>query len=367
MTLIADTLDSPAPPRRAPDTSLSGWARWREGLFGSLGNTLLTLLVLAVLAWVVPPLVRWAVIDAVWSGPAEACAARSGACWAFLAEKTRFILFGLYPAAAQGAPALASLLLGALLVASGLPRLWGRNLLVAWILVPLLAVLVMAGVFSGLRVGTDQWGGLPLTLLLTTVAMGGAFPLAVVLALARRSRFRLFRLMAVCVIEGVRGVPLITVLYGAILLVPLMLPAGTAIDKLLRAQGAILLFTASYLAEIIRAGLQAIPPGQYEAARSLGLGYGLTMRLVVLPQALRLVIPSIVTLAIGILQDTTLVAVIGIHDLLSASKLAATDPDWLGFYTEGFCLVATLYFALCFAASRYSLWLERYLARGQGY
>ena len=172
------------------------------------------------------------------------------------------------------------------------------------------------------------------------------------------------RILPTIFIEIVRGVPLIAVLYVAILLFPLMLPQGAAIDKLLRVQIALMLFVSANLAEIIRAGLQSVPPGQYEAARALGLGGWLSLRLVVLPQALRVAIPSFVNLAIGLLQDTTLVLVIGLFDFLNTARAAAADPTWLGFYDEAFCFVAMVYFVVCFIGSRYSLWLEGRLARG---
>jgi general L-amino acid transport system permease protein len=190
--------------------------------------------------------------------------------------------------------------------------------------------------------------------------------LAIALALARRSRMGLLRMMAVVVIESVRGVPLIAVLYVSTLLFPLMLPAGATIDKLLRAQVAIVIFIAAYMAENVRAGLQAVPKGQLEAAQALGLPWAKAMRLVVLPQALRAVIPSFVNLGIGLFLDTTLVIVIGLFDFLNTAKVAATDPKWLGFYDESYLFVALVYFTICFGGSRYSLWLEARLARKLG-
>lgn len=322
---------------------------------------MLTTACVAFLGWVVPPVVRWAVIDAVWSGTPETCRQASGACWAFVGDKFRFMIFGFYPPGQHWKPTVAMMLLLALIAASAMPRFWHRRMLAVWGAGIVAAVLLMTGAPRIGTVSTDVWAGLPLTLLLSVIGLIGAFPLALLLALGRRSRRGGIRVLAVLVIETTRGVPLIAVLYAATLLVPLMLPPGIAIDKLLRAQLALMLFIAAYMAEIIRAGLQGVPHGQYEAASALGLGFWATLRLVVLPQALRLVIPSFVTLAIGVLQNTTLVVVIGIFDFLNTARAATSDPDWFGFFNEAFCFAAAVYFALSFLASRYSLWLERRL------
>lgn len=203
---------------------------------------------------------------------------------------------------------------------------------------------------------------MPITLLVSIAGLIFAFPMAVLLALGRQSSMGFIRTLSVIFVEGVRGVPLIAVLYIAMLIVPMALPGTVPLDKLLRAQIGITLFASAYLAEVIRAGLQSVPSGQREAAASLGLGYWQLARLVIFPQALRAVIPAIVNLSIGILLNTSLLAVIGINDLLSTAKIAATDPQWLGFYTESFAFAAIVYFAISFGASRFSLWLERRLA-----
>ena len=337
--------------------------RWRHGLFGTPLNAVITIAVLALLVWAVPPLVRWALLDATWTGTADACHARSGACWAFIAEKARFITFGFYPQSQQGNEVAALVMMAALLVASTRPQSWGGKLVPIWVIGLGLAIAAMAGAPGRHYVSTSLWSGVPLTLLMALVALALAFPIALVLALARRSRFGLYRTMAVVFIEVVRGVPLVAVLYIATLLLPLMLPGGTGIDKLLRTQIMFTIFVAAYMAEIIRGGLQSVPNGQAEAAASLGLGYWATLRLVVLPQALRTSIPAFVNLAIAVLQDTTLVTVIGLFDFLNTARTATADPNWLGFYDEAYVLVAGVYFIACFAGSRYSLALERRLAR----
>ncbi|MEZ2410393.1 amino acid ABC transporter permease [Bosea sp. RCC_152_1] len=327
-------------------------------LTGTRGNLLITLALLTSAAWLLPPLVRWSLIDAVWRGDAATCASAAGACWAFIGEKLRFIVFGFYPQPLQWRASLAVVLVALLVTATAWPSLWGRRLLAVWLVAIPGIPAVLLGWPAGDVVPTEKWGGLPVTLLLAVGAFAGAFPLAILLALGRRSRMGGIRLLSIVFIELLRGVPFIAVLYAATLLFPLMLPAGSDVDKFLRAQIALVLFVAAYLAEIIRGGLQAIPVGQYEAAKALGLSYWRSMRLVVLPQAFRLVIPPLVNLAIGVFQDTTLVIIIGMFDFLNTSRVSATDPHWLGFYTEAYVFAALIYFLVCFGASRYSLWLE---------
>lgn len=344
--------------------------RWRSplqisGLFDTKLNGLITLLSLLFLLWLIVPLWDWAVRDAVWWGSAQDCGTTdAGACWAFIGAKARFILFGFYPPDLQWRPLSVLLIIGALLCVSAMPRFWSIRLLPAWFVGLLLSWLLMTGMVTPPGVPTNQWGGLPITILISLVGLASAFPLATLLALARRSSMGLLRTAAIVFIECLRGIPLIAVLYVAMLIVPMALPAQALSDKLLRAQIGITLFVSAYLAEVIRAGLQSVPAGQTEAAYSLGLGYWRAMHLIVLPQALKAVIPAIVNLSIGILLNTALLAVIGISDLLNTAKIAATDPNWLGFYSETFLFAGVIYFAISFSASRFSQWLERRLQRG---
>ncbi len=335
----------------------------RTGLFGTRANTLVTVATLLLLSQTLPPLFRWAVLDATFSGNAASCT-REGACWAFVTAKLRFILFAFYPPALQWRPSLVILLLAAILTASALPRLWGRTLLIAWPLTILACWLLMQGAFTSTPVASNQWGGLPVTLFVWAVCFAAATPIAVLLALARRSTLGGFRTFSVLYIELMRGTPMVAILYVAMLILPMALPDALSLDKMLRAIVMITLFWAAYIAEVIRAGLQAIPSGQHEAATALGLGYWRTQRLVILPQALRIVIPGMVNLAIGFLLATSLLAVIGIFDLLNAARASAADPQWLGFYNEAYLVVAVIYFVICFGASRYSRWLENKLAAG---
>jgi len=336
----------------------SAMGRLWSGLFGSPLNAAVTATV-AALAWLAAaPFLRWALFDATWSGNAEACAARSGACWAFIGEKLRFILFGFYPFAEHWRAAAALALLVLLLGLAAVPRLWSGRLVLLCAALFSAAWALLAGSFGAAAVPSSQWGGLPLSLILTIAAFGGGFPIGLALALGRRSRLPAVRWLCAGYIELVRGLPLIAVLYLAMLVLPLALPPGVEWDKLVRALLAMTLFFAAYLAEIIRAGLQGLPESQTEAALALGYSRFGALRHVVLPQALTSVLPALVTLAIGILQATTLVAAIGVFDLLNASRAAANDPAWLGFYGEAYAFAALVYFAICFMASRYGSWLE---------
>jgi general L-amino acid transport system permease protein len=349
------------PPRGS--AGLFGWLR--ANLFGSVFNSGLTLLAVAVIAVAVPPLVRWAFIDAIWSAPNGQACHGGGACWAFIGQKLRFILFGRYPADQDWRPLIAVVIFVAMILAACDRRLWGRRLAVLWF-VGLSAVgfLMWGGVLGLPYVETALWSGLPLTLILAVVAIVFAFPLAILLALGRRSRLPAVRAICVAYIELVRGVPLITVLFMASLMLPLFLPAGVTIDKLLRAQIAFILFAAAYLAEVVRGGLQAVPRGQVEAADALGLSYIQRTRLIVLPQALSMVIPPLVNTFIGMFKDTSLVVIVSLFDLLGATEFALTDANWQGFYVEADVFVALIYWSFCFFMSRYSQMLEREFNRG---
>lgn len=343
----------------------SPWRWLRANLFNTWYNALLTVVILWALAQVATPLFGWLVTKSVLAPatPAE-CRQAGGACWAFIHEKYRLILFGTYPYAEQWRPMLAVLLMIGLLVVSADRRLWDRRLGVIWLVgMTALAILMYGGVFGLTYVENTLWGGLPLTLLLTVVGLVVAFPLAVALALGRRSTLPLIRAISVVFIELVRGVPLVSILFMASVMFPLFMPQGVSVDKLLRAQIGLILFAAANMAEVIRGGLQSIPKGQYEAADALGLSYWQSMRKVVLPQALVMVIPPIVNTAIAMFKDTSLVIIIGLFDLLTAAKAALTDPAWRGFYQESYLFIAVIYWAFCFALSKYSQKLEKDLNR----
>ena len=284
--------------------------------------------------------------------------------WALIHERFRFILLGTYPFHQQWRPALVCLLFFALYAVSALRACWRPWLALAWVAVPAGAVLLLRGGLPGLpAVPSELWGGLPLTLLLSTVGFAAAFPPAVALALGRRSRLPAIRALSIAYIEIIRGVPLITLLFMASFMFPLFVPQSFTLDKVLRAQIAFAMVVAAYLAEVIRAGLEAIPAGQYEAASSLGLRFWPATLLVVLPQALRVTIPALVNTFIGFFKDTSLVLIIGLFDLLYMGKIALSDPPWQSFSTEVYLLLAVIYIAFCFAMSKYSRGLERELGR----
>ena len=325
-------------------------------------NSALTVVVIAIVGAMAVPLVRWALVNATWTGTAADCRARAGACWAFVGHKMPFIIFGLYPASEHWRPALATVVLLALIAATAMPRCWNLRLGIAWAVGLAIAFLVMHGVGPLEVVRTQAWGGLPVTIMLTAIGLGLGFPIGVLLALGRRSRYPVVRAIASAIVEVVRGVPLIAVLYLAVLVFPLTLPSGLEPDKLLLAQVAIALFASAYLAEAVRAGLQMIPRARTEAALALGLGRWQAMRLVILPEALRIVVPSFISIAVGFFQDTSLIVIVGLFDLLNTARLAAQDPTWLGFSTEAFAFVGLIYFCGSAAISRYGLWLEWRLA-----
>ena len=352
-----------------------GPAAWlRANLFGSWWSTAVTLLLgYLVVRWGLE-LLSWGVVHAVWTVPrtaagapdTAACRARIGvgACWAVIHDKARFILFGRYPFDQQWRPAVVVLLFLGLYAASAWRRLWRRELAGIWVgTLAVIGLLMWGGVLGMPYVPTDSWGGLPITLILSTFGLAAAFPLAVVVALGRRSRLPAIKALCVGYVELIRGVPLITLLFMASVMFPLFMPAGINPDKLLRAQVAIILFVAAYVAEVIRGGLQALPRGQYEAADALGLGYWKKTGLVILPQALRLVIPPLVNTFIGFFKDTSLVLIIGIYDLLTAAKVALDDPAWQSYSVEVYITVAAIYFAFCYTMARYARGLERELGR----
>src|SRR5277367_2739402 len=360
------TQDLPLPAERPPTPS-AGVVSWLRGnLFNGIGNMLLTLAAAWFLILAISRLVRWALIDAIWHADSGRECRGDGACWAFIAEKIRFILFGRFPYAEQWRPLFVVLIFVGLILASCDRRLWGRRLMLLWLggLV-LVGVLMWGGILGMSYVETDLWNGLPLTLILAVVGMALAFPLAILLALGRRSQLPAVRAICVAYIELIRGVPLITVLFMASVMLPLFLPTGLTIDKLLRAQIAFILFAAAYLAEVVRGGLQALPKGQTEGADALGLSYWQKTAFIILPQALRLVIPPLVNTFIGFFKDTSLVLIIGLFDLLTMGKVALSDPPWQSFSTEVYISLGVIYIAFCYAMSRYSRGLERELGASQ--
>jgi general L-amino acid transport system permease protein len=355
--------DKPAEELKPPVASvgLIGWIR--ANLFNGWFNSLLTIVTLYFLWIVVPPFIRWAFIDSVWNTTGAVCRNADGACWSIITTNFRFILFGFFPYDQQWRPLVAMLLLFGLLFYSRNRNHWTKGLGYSWIagLVGM-GFLMKGGLFGLPSVESTQWGGLPLTLLLSVFGLTAAYPLGVILALGRQSRMPAIRVLCIIYIELIRGVPLISLLFMGSIIFPLFLPEGITINKILRAQAAIILFTAAYIAEVVRGGLQAMGRGQYEAAESIGLNYFLTMRLIILPQALKIVIPPTVQQLISAFKDTSLVVIIALFDLLKTSQTVLSNPEWMGFSREAYIFVAILYFLGCFSMANYSRKLEKELS-----
>ncbi len=347
-------------PREAP---LHGWMVWaRRNLFPTPFDTVLNLTVAALFAWVLALVLPWVLFDATWSGDSRADCDGRGACWAFVVNRFDQFIYGFYPLDERWRVnfAIAGLALGltALLV-RGVPgkRVTGLLMLLVY---PLLAFWLLKGGFLGLpEVATARWGGLMLTLVIGVSGIVLSFPLGVALALGRRSGLPVIHGFSVVFIELWRGLPMVTVLFMAIVMLPYFLPAGMKLDSLGLAVAGIVMFQSAYLAEIVRGGLQAVSKGQYEAADALGFGYWRTTFYIVLPQAIRIMIPGLVNNSISLLKDTTLVMVVGLFDLLNIVTAGSSDPDWLGTAAEGQVFVGLVFWTMCFGMSRYSQRLER--------
>jgi general L-amino acid transport system permease protein len=367
---------SEPPPRGA-----RGIVHWvRVNLFATVSDTILTFVGLLFVAWLVPPLLDWAFFSAQWTGTDRSFCATvaqggiqpdgwSGACWAFVRAKFETFMFGRYPVAERWRVMLTAVLFVALLVPLLIPRVprKGLNAVLFFGVFPFVAFFLLVGGWFGLRfVETPLWGGLMVTLVLSFVGISVSLPLGIVLALGRRSKLPVVKMVCVIFIETVRGVPLVTVLFMASVMLPLFLPPGTAFDKLLRALIGVALFASAYMAEVVRGGLQAIPRGQYEGAASLGLGYWQSMSFIVLPQALTLVIPGIVNTFIGLFKDTSLVYIIGMFDLLGIVRQNFTDANWASPQTpiSGLVFAGFVFWIFCFGMSRYSMFTERRLETG---
>ena len=350
-----------------PRMSVGPVAWLKANLFSNWFNTLLTLLAAYLIWLIVPPLLQWALIDATWSGSTRADCTSGGACWVFIQQRFGQFMYGFYPSELRwrvDATLWLAIVGAAPLFVPQMPRkaVYGLAFLAIY---PFIAwTLLHGGVFGLSVVSTSQWGGLMLTLVIAYVGITGALPLGILLALGRRSNLPAIKVICVTFIEFWRGVPLITVLFMSSVMLPLFLPEGMHFDKLMRALIGVILFQSAYIAEVVRGGLQAIPKGQYEAAAAMGLGYWRMMGLVILPQALKLVIPGIVNVFIALFKDTSLVIIIGLFDLLNSIKQATTDPAWLGMATEGYVFAALIFWIFCFGMSRYSLHLERKLDTG---
>lgn len=364
----SDMVDARPPPVRAG--GIVGWSR--KNLFATPLDSILTLLGVAFLLWVVPPLYNFVIGNAVPPGgtPADCKALNAGACWAYIASEMEFFIYGFYSIPEQWRPnivfALGALLIIPLLIPSAPFK--RTNALLFLIVFPIVSYFLLHGGVFGLRtIPTEDWGGLLLTLILSVVGITLSFPIGIVLALGRQSQLPIIKTLCVSFIELIRAVPLITILFMASIMLPLFMPQGATVDKLLRALVGVTLFTSAYMAEVVRGGLQAIPRGQYEAASALGLGYWKRMYFIILPQALKHVIPGIVNSFISLFKDTSLVYIVGMKDLLEAVKTKNDSAiEWLSANTAitGYLFAAMVFWVFCFFMSRYSLFIERRLNTG---
>lgn len=345
--------------RPAP-SNLRGPVKWIiENLLSSPFNVAMTLLSLTFLAYIIPPFIQWAILDANFVGSTKEDCTGGGACWVFVKEKINLFLYGFYPEEEYWRINLSFVLF---FVFGALFKYLGKTFtqkIAIFSLYPIITYfLITGGVLGTPEVSTDKWGGLSLTLIIAAVGIVAAFPIGIVLAFGRQSELPIIRNVSIAYIEFIRGVPLISLLFMASVILPLFFPEGMDFDKLLRALIGITMFQAAYIAEVIRGGLQAIPKGQYEAADSLGLSYWQKMLLVILPQALKVAIPNLVGASISLFKDTTLVLIIGLFDLLAMVHLTGSDASWLGYETEGYVFVTFIFWAFCFSLSKYGKYLE---------
>lgn len=360
-----------APKLPAPAGTAGLWAQLRDRFSPTPWSGVATILIGLFLAWAIWSIVEWALLRAVWSAPDRTlCNAEgAGACWPFVQAKTLQWIYGFYPIEQRWRPNIVFLLGGLSLAGLLIPKIpyKGWNALFFFVVYPIITYVLLTGGRFGLEaVGTEQWGGLLVTLIVAVTGIVTSVPLGILLALGRRSEMPVVRTLCTVFIEIVRGVPLITVLFMASVMFPLFMPPGINPDKLLKALVGVSLFSAAYMAETIRGGLQAIPKGQYEASMAVGLSYWRMMLLVVMPQALKIVIPGIVNSFISLFKDTSLVSIIGIFDLFNMVQSGFNDATWASSQTgnTGYFALALIYWAFCFAMSRYSQYIERKLNTG---
>ncbi|AHJ12871.1 amino acid ABC transporter permease [Sulfurospirillum multivorans] len=345
--------------RKAPSNT-KGLTVWiRENLFSTPLNVALTLLGLMVLSWIIPPFVKWAYINADFAGTTREDCTSGGACWVFIRMKIDMFMYGFYPSELRWRINTVYGLFFVLIAAFKYLKRPLVKVILAHVYFIVGFLLVHGGFFGIEMVPTDKWGGLMLTIMVAAVGIVCAFPIGVLLALGRASHLPIIKSISVTYIEFIRGVPLITILFMSSIILPLFFPEGVTFDKLLRALIGIAMFEAAYIAENIRGGLQSIPKGQFEAADAIGLSYWQKMFLVILPQALKVAIPNLLSVAISLFQDTTLVLIIGLFDLLAMVRLSAADSYWLGYETEGYVFVTFIFWFFCYSMSNFSQKLEK--------
>ncbi len=345
--------------REAPSNS-KGMVHWlRTNLFSTPLNSAMTILGIAFLFWVIPPFIKWSIIDANFAGSTRADCTGDGACWVFVRAKMDMFMYGFYPEVERWRIHLTYALFFVVIATFRYLKQAMPKIIIATIYFIIAFVLIRGGFFGLETIDTNKWGGLMLTIVVASVGIVCSFPLGIILAFGRASKLPIIKSVSVTYIEFIRGVPLITILFMSSVILPLFFPEGVTFDKLLRALIGITLFQAAYIAEVIRGGLQSISSGQYEAADAVGLSYWQKMLLVILPQALKVAIPNLVGSFIALFQDTTLVLIIGLFDLLAMVQVTGSDSHWLGFETEGYVFVTLIFWVFCYSMSVYSKSLEK--------
>jgi len=354
-----------------PPLTKIGVIRWiRNNLFPSWFSGILTITIGYFIVTSLITIIDWGILRADFIGSSADDCNSGGACWVFIGTRLDFFIYGFYPEAEFWRINLVYLVFAIIIVPQFFDAVSARIKMILGVfgvtVFPVFAFVMIYGstTFGLPVVPTNSWGGLTLTLILAYVGIVAAIPIGILLALGRRSEMPLVRALCVVFIEFWRGVPLITILFMASVMLPLFLPDGVSFDRLLRALIGITLFQSAYMAEVIRGGLQAIPKGQYEAAEALGLGYWRSTFLIILPQALKIVIPGIVNTLISLFKDTTLVLIVGLFDLLRTVQTTIVDPAWRNVATEGYVFAAFVFWVFCYGMSRYSQTLERKLHRG---
>jgi general L-amino acid transport system permease protein len=357
---------TPIDSRPAPlvEVGIVGWMR--KNLFSSIPNTLVTVFTAYMLWILLVPFINWAFITSDWFGTSREDCSSGGACWVFVTVRWNLFMYGFYPEDSYWRPNLTFIILIAILAWLTIPNLPFKKwvTIAALTVYPVLAYILLYGGMGLEVVPTHRWGGLMLTLVLALIGIVVAIPIGILLALGRRSEMPVIKMVCVIFIEFWRGVPLITILFMASVMLPLFFAGGTDADKLMRALIGIVMFQSAYMAEVIRGGLQALSKGQFEGADALGLSYWQKMNLVVLPQALKIMIPGIVNTLISLYKDTSLIVIIGLLDVLGMVQQALSDPAWLGYPAEGYLFAAAMFWIFCFSMSRYSIYLEDRLNTG---
>ncbi len=349
----------PAPDLPPPPGQTGLWRFVREHFFKDATSSVLTVLGLLFIYSIAEPLFSWFFLDAVFVGDAKTCNQADGACWAFVGSQVKLFLFGPFPRDILWRPSLAGGLLAAVFAVTALRLVSVRYMVLLWCALVLVSYWLIGGGYGLQPVPSTKWGGLMLTLLLAVVGILFSVPIGIMLALGRRSKFGTISFLSTAIIEGTRGIPLITIIFMATILLPLFLSDGVQLGTVFRVQIGIILFSSAYIAEVVRGGLQSINRGQHEAANALGLSYWQTTGLVILPQALAKVLSPLIGRCIALLKDTTLVIVIGLLDFLGIAKAAAQNPEWLGFEAEALVFTAAVFWVMCFGLSRYGRSLEK--------